>query len=329
MTRLIVIGASAGGVGVLIRMAQGLPADLPAAVLVVLHIGQHRSLLPELLSSKGALPAAHARDGEPITAGRIVVAPPDYHLLVDGASLRLSHGAKEHHARPAIDPLFRSAALAHGPRTIGVVLSGMLDDGTAGLQAVKQCGGLAVVQDPADAKEPSMPKSALRHVAIDHRVDAAGLAELLSTLARQELPAMTETLDPPDPLRHEVALMLHRGDALEHLQRIGTPSIFVCPDCHGTLWQIEGAEPPRYRCHTGHGFSQRSLEHTLTTARDEAIWNAMRAVQENGFMLKRMAEQRDGDPDDAARLHSAAQRLEQQTEVLRTLLEQGPPSVAG
>jgi two-component system chemotaxis response regulator CheB len=325
MSRLIVIGASAGGLRVLTRLAQQLPTDLPAAVLVVVHIGKHRSLLPDLLSAHNRLPARHANDGEPIMPGRIYIAPPDHHMLVDGRQLRLTRGAKEHHARPAIDPLFRSAARWHGPRTVGVVLSGMLDDGTAGLQAIKRCGGIAVVQDPLDAREPSMPESALRHVNVDHCVDTAGLAGLLSTLAREgEVPNMPEV---PDPLQHEIALMLSQGDALEHLRHIGRPSTFVCPDCHGSLWQLSGADPPRYRCHTGHGFTQLSLEHTLALTRDEAIWNALRAVQENGFLLSSMAEQKGRtDAAEAARLHAAAQVLAGQAAVLHDLLEAAPPA---
>jgi len=237
-------------------------------------------------------------------------------------------GPKEHHARPAIDPRFRSAALWHGPRTIAVVLSGTLDDGTAGLQAIKRCGGIAVVQDPADAREPSMPESALRHVAVDHRVDAAGLAGLLCALASsQEATAMPEV---PDSLQHEAELMLNRGDPLEHLRHIGTPSTFVCPDCHGALWHIDGALPPRYRCHTGHGFSQRSLEHTLASARDDAIWNAFRAVQENAFLLEGMAKQRaHDDAAEAARMRTAAQMLTNQATVLQELLHSAPATVSG
>ncbi len=327
MTRIIAIGASAGGAGVLMGLVQQLPADLPAAVLMVLHIGPYRSLLPDLLSAEGPLPAVHGRDGEPLVAGRIYVAPPDRHMLIEGDSLRLTRGAKEHHTRPAIDPLFRSAARWHGPRTVGVVLSGRLDDGTAGLQAIKQCGGIAVVQEPDDASEPSMPRSALRHVAVDHRVDAAGLAGLLSALVREQEVALMPTVS--DSLQHEVELMLGQGDALEHLRHIGTPSTFVCPDCHGALWLVNGAAPPRYRCHTGHGFTQRSLEFTLASARDQAIWSALRAVQENGFLLQQMAEKHGHDePAEAARLYAAAQVLADQVSILHGLVESAPPAVS-
>ena len=164
---LVVVGASAGAVPVLLGLATQLPADFPAAVLVVLHVGAHHSVLPELLKDRGALRARHALDGQVLQLGTIEIAPPDEHMLVDGNRIRLQRGPKEHHARPAIDPLFRSAAAAHGPQVIGVLLSGRLDDGTAGLRAIKQCGGMAVVQDPEDAAHAEMPRNALAHVDVD------------------------------------------------------------------------------------------------------------------------------------------------------------------
>ena len=179
---LIVIGASAGAVPVLLDLAAHLPADFPAAVLVVLHVGAHRSVLPDLLAGRGALQARHAVDGQALQPGTIAVAPPDQHMRVEDGRIHLWHGPKEHHARPAIDPLFRSAARAQGPHVIGVLLSGRLDDGTAGLQDIKQCGGLTVVQDPADAQHPEMPRSALAHVAIDYCVTGSQLADTLLRL---------------------------------------------------------------------------------------------------------------------------------------------------
>ena len=179
---IVVIGASAGAVPVLLELATHLPADFPAAVLVVLHVGAHRSVLPDLLKGCGALPARHAIDGQALQAGAIEIAPPDQHMLVEGDRIRLQHGPKEHHARPAIDPLFRSAAQAQGAHVIGVLLSGCLDDGTDGLRAIKQCGGVAVVQDPADAEHPEMPRSALAHVEVDYCVPGRELADTLLRL---------------------------------------------------------------------------------------------------------------------------------------------------
>ena len=188
---LVVIGASAGAVPVLLELATQLPAGFPAAVLVVLHVGAHHSVLPELLKGCGALHARHAVDGQALQPGTIEVAPPDLHLLVEGSRIRLQYGPKENHARPAIDPLFRSAALARGPRVIGVLLSGRLDDGTAGLRAIKQCGGLALVQDPDDAEHPEMPRSALACVDVDGCVPRSELAHTLLRLVARPLAPMT------------------------------------------------------------------------------------------------------------------------------------------
>ena len=184
---LVVIGASAGAVPVLLELASQLPAGFPAAVLVVLHVGAHHSVLPELLKGCGALRARHAVDGQALEPGTIEIAPPDLHLLIDGSRIRLQYGPKENHARPAIDPLFRSAAQAHGPQVIGVLLSGRLDDGTAGLGAIKQCGGLAVVQDPDDAEHPEMPRNALAQVDVDCCVPASELAPTLLRLVARPL----------------------------------------------------------------------------------------------------------------------------------------------
>lgn len=182
--RLVVIGASAGGVRALLEIGAALPRFFAAPVCIVQHIGGHASILPELLRHRGPNPALHAQDGQRLAPGTLYLAPPDRHLLVQGEVLRLRHGPKENHARPSIDPLFRSAALSWGPRVIGVVLTGQMDDGTAGLKAIKDCGGIAVVQDPAGAAEPAMPRSALAHVAVDHCVPLAGIAPLLLRLVQ-------------------------------------------------------------------------------------------------------------------------------------------------
>jgi two-component system chemotaxis response regulator CheB len=181
--RIIVMGASLGGVPALMQIASVLPDDLPAPVLIVLHVGQQPSILPSLLAANSRLPAAHARHGQEIRPGHLYVAPPDHHMLVVDGRIVLTRGAREHHTRPAIDPLFRSAALAFRQEAIGVVLTGQLDDGTAGLQAIKEHGGLAVVQDPEDAFASSMPLSALRYVEVDHCVPLGLIPMLLTTLA--------------------------------------------------------------------------------------------------------------------------------------------------
>lgn len=180
---LIVIGASAGGVEALRSLAAGLPGDLPACILIVLHVSPDgRSVLPEILTSAGEIPAFHARSGDPLTYGRIYVAPPNYHMVVKGSVLRIVRGPRENGHRPAVDPLFRSAALAFGPRVIGIVVSGALDDGTVGLMVVKREGGIAIVQDPAEASYSGMPQSAVDNVAVDYIVPIASIPGLLVSL---------------------------------------------------------------------------------------------------------------------------------------------------
>lgn len=306
---IIVIGASSGGVRLLLDLAAALPVPVPASILLAQHIGTHPSLLPQLLRQRGGNPAMHARSGLSIEPGHIYVAPPDHHMLVVGNELRLTREAKENHTRPAIDPLFRSAAISMGPRVIGVVLSGRLDDGTAGLQAIKACGGLAVVQEPADAEAPEMPASASAHVAVDHYVTGATLADTLMRLADE--PVSMPRVAAPAELVHELQLSLGEGDAMQQLDAIGRASKITCPDCNGVLWEISNSHPPRYRCHTGHAYTQRTLEHTQGTRTDEALWKALRALNERHALLSTMADacRKRSDGDEARRLEAEAEHM--------------------
>lgn len=330
MTRLVLIGASAGGVTALTRLTAQLPADFAAPLLVVLHIGAHRSILPELLARRCPLDVAHGRDGEALRPGMLRVAPPDLHMTVIDGSLRLRHGPKENHARPAIDPLFRSAALQRGRDAVGVVLTGALDDGTAGLQAIKAMGGTTVVQDPADAEEPSMPASALRHAKVDHCLPLEQMPGLLAELAAAPVAAESPSAqaEAQAELAHEQALMHGTGEPVRHLQAIGHPSMFTCPECQGGLWEVDGTSPRRYRCHTGHGFTERTLLHAMSTRSDDALWGALRALQEKEAMLAHATGQLDPG-DDAGRAQSvaAARRIARQVRALRQLLQHAPPPI--
>ena len=318
---VVVVGASAGGVRALRVLAAGLPADFQAAVCVVLHVGAFKSTLPELLAAVSPLPAVHAATGDTIGPGRILVAPPDHHLLVHDGAVRLTRGPREHHTRPAVDPMFRSAALSHGPRVIGVLLTGGLDDGSAGLQAIKACGGLAVVQDPAEAEDPSMPGSALQAVDVDHCVPLERIAPLLVQLVAQAAPAVP----PPSPPKwvHEHLAALGGENVMDELRQVGQPSTLVCPDCKGTLWEIRGASPPRYRCHTGHAFSLRSLAAVQQEATENALWSAVRALQEKEALLCKIAEldRSAGDQAHALQTEAEAEELQRQIDTLRQLVE--------
>jgi two-component system chemotaxis response regulator CheB len=242
---IVVVGASAGGVEALGRLVRTLPPEFPAALFMVLHVpSSTTSALPSILDRQGPLPAAHARDGERIRYGRIYVAPPDSHMLIGEGAIRLSRGPRENGHRPAIDPTFRSAARSHGPCTVGVVLSGVLDDGTAGLLAIKARGGIAVVQDPDDALYPSMPSSAIDHVKVDHVVACPAIAALLGELA-EEPPPHHELFATDNPVRAEVEPEELTSDppGNEPATTTGRPSIFACPDCDGGTVGDPGRRP--------------------------------------------------------------------------------------
>jgi two-component system chemotaxis response regulator CheB len=276
---LVVVGASAGGVDALQALVAGLPPEFPAAVLVVLHVASSgTSVLPQILSRHGPLPAAFAADKEPLRRGRIFVAPSDHHMLVYDQTIHLTHGPRENGHRPAIDPLFRSAARAAGNRVIGVVLSGLLDDGAAGLQIVKDLGGAAVVQDPADAIFPSMPVAALEATAPDRVVPIRDMAEALCRLI--EAPIEPQVRPGPDLEREPLP--------------DGQPSTLTCPECGGSLWQKDTGGTLRYVCHTGHAYSLESLVEEQGRSLETTLWSALRALQERADMQRRLARRAEG-----------------------------------
>jgi two-component system chemotaxis response regulator CheB len=301
----ICIGASSGGVSAMLELVPELPPGFPVPIFVVQHIGAHRSQLASLLDARGPNRAVEAKSGDVPAAGTIYVAPSDHHMLLDGGVIRLSRGPKEHHARPAIDPLFRSIALACGPRAVGVVLTGMLDDGSAGLRAIKECGGIAVVQDPAEAHEPSMPRAAMVAVQVDHVVKLAELPALMLQLARQR-DGVADAAAVPPALRDEYEIAFGES-TVEKLKAIAEPSMFTCPDCGGVLFELNDKRPVRYRCHTGHAFSLRSLAATQEEVTDGALWTSLRTLQEKESILRRLAavQRNDGTGDPEGSLREA------------------------
>jgi two-component system chemotaxis response regulator CheB len=300
MHDLIVLGASAGGVEAISKLVAGLPPDLPAAVCVVVHLRPYaESNLARVLRRASPLPIFAAKENMPLRRGSIYVAVPDMHLLVQGngdeALLRLVRGPRENRSRPAVDPLFRSAALAFGPRVIGVVLSGALDDGTAGLWTVKDRGGIVVVQDPDDAAVPSMPASALAEVAVDHVAPAALLGPLLGRLAREPAgrqPREAELAqhgDATEQLEREIGIVAVNDDYHERTERYGAPSRFPCPECGGVLWEVGGEGPLRFRCEVGHAHSVASLAESQTEVIEAAMWAALRALEDKAELSRRRA----------------------------------------
>ena len=285
---IVVIGASAGGVEALADFASRLPADLPASIFIVLHMPAYgHSVLPVILSRRGPLPARHAQDGEAVQPGRIYVAPPDHHLLVRDDHILLTRGPAENNHRPAIDTLFRSAARAYGPRVIGVILTGTLDDGTAGLQTIKTRGGMALVQDPNEAMFPSMPRSAIENVAVDGVQTLEALAETVVRLTGNS--AAEKGAPVTSQLNEDVAVSEMQLKTLEDRQE-GKPSGFSCPDCHGVLWEIAEGDLVRYRCRVGHAFSPQSLLASQSENLEEALWIALRALEESAAMAERLSE---------------------------------------
>ena len=327
---LIVIGASAGGVEAVSAVLGGLPADLHAAVCVVVHLRPDASSqLAAVLARTTTLPVVAARHGMTLQPGVVYVGVPDLHMLVergdsDEATLRLVRGPRENRTRPSVDPLFRSAALAFGPRVIGVILSGALDDGTGGLWTVKDQGGMAVVQDPDDAAVPSMPSSALAEVAVDHVVPAHELGALLGRLAREPVSADLpgETSQPTDELAREVGITAM--DDVTHMQkeRYGRPSRFSCPDCGGVLWELSDRGPMRFRCEVGHAHSATTLAETQTEVVEAAMWSALRALEDKAELARRRAAAATarGFPAQAAHFGVQEQAAQQHASALRALL---------
>lgn len=326
---IIVVGASMGGVEALSHLASQLSPDLRAAILVVLHISSsHKSVLPDILSRAGGPPAHHPKDGETLEMGRIYVAPNDRHLLVEDGRVRVVKGPRENGHRPAVDPLFRSAARTYGSRVVGVVLTGALDCGTAGLLAVKAQGGLAVVQSPEDAFCPDMPRSALEYVKVDHCVPLAEMGALLTKLVKDAPPRLAPSTSPR--MKQEVNMLSEPQRSSGPLVD-GTPSHFSCPDCGGVLFEVKEEGLLRFRCRTGHGYTGEALSAGQAHALDDALWAAVRALEENAVLSRRMAARarERGHEHSARRYDERAEAAEQQGLLVRQAALRGPsPSAA-
>jgi two-component system chemotaxis response regulator CheB len=287
---IVVIGASAGGLEVLKTLVKGLPKNFQASIFITWHISPNgKSILPDILDRAGPLKAAHAVNGEKIAAGRIYVAPSNHHMLIENDHIRLTKGPKENRFRPAIDPLFRSAAYTYESRVIGVILTGMLDDGTAGLWLVKDRGGIAVVQDPQDAQFSPMPESALRAVEVDYCVPSAKLPDLLVRLTKeeaQEIPAISMKKDK----RTEIEIRIAAEDnAFESgVMELGPLTPFTCPECQGVLLKLRDGKIVRYRCHTGHAFSANTLLSAITESTEDILWSTIRSIEEGVMLLNEM-----------------------------------------
>ena len=319
---IVVVGASAGGVEALQRLVRALPKDFPAAVFVVLHLWPRASsALPMILSRAGRLPAVHPVDNAPVEPGRIYVAPQDVHMLLEGGRIRLVRGPRENRHRPAVDPLFRSAALSYGPRVIGVILTGSLDDGTAGLYAIKRAGGVAVVQDPSDAPYAGMPTHAIQNVPVDHIVPLAEIPRLLVQLVGTSVPP-DKSQGNGEEVKREVEYAEGSRDAMNSDDQPGEPAEFACPECHGALWEIKEGKILRFRCRVGHAYSAESLSSEMNDTTENALWVALRALEELASLHRKLASRAElQDLPHVIEHHSADARLhERSANTIRALL---------
>ena len=314
---IIVIGASVGGVEAIPRLIKSLPAGLPASVFVVLHTAPHGpGLLPHFIRKTSALPVRHGVEGEKIVHGRVYVSRPDLHLMVDGNRVHMVRGPKENFHRPSIDALFRTAAESHGPRVVGVVLTGNLDDGTAGLHAVKSLGGVAIVQDPRDAAAPAMPRSALRNVKVNHCLPLAKIGPLLVRLATtRNIPRSAKVLPPRKRLMSPKAME----------KEFGLPTRFVCPECDGPLWETKPGRSLQFRCHEGHAYSPDSLLADQADALERVLWSAARTFDERASLLRRLGKRKYHSETVGRNAGARARELEAQSALIRKLLKTYQP----
>lgn len=318
---IVVIGASTGGIETLKLLVSALPPDLPSSLFIVLHTGPASpNILDLILSRAGSLPAKNARDWDEVKPGHIYVAPSDHHLVLDPAGyVRLTRGPRENRFRPAVDVLFRSAAHAYGRRVVGVVLSGWLDDGTAGLWAIKERGGTTIVQDPREAVAAEMPANALAHVEVDYCQPVAAIARTLVQLSATRVVEEKGDVTMPNLMDTEVKIA-NEVNALEtDLTDLALPSIFACPECHGVLLSIKEGSNLRFRCHTGHAYSLETLLAEFTDQNEETLWGAIRSLEETVILLRRMADNLDrhehGESADA--LRSKANQTQARANIVR------------
>jgi two-component system chemotaxis response regulator CheB len=285
---MVVIGASAGGIESLTSLVSRLDPNLPASVLVVLHIpAESPSYLPQILSRSGPLPVSQPEDGEDLQPGQIYIAPPGIHMLVNDGHIQLSHGPRVNGLRPAIDPLFRSVAHFYGPRAIGVVLSGSMNDGTAGSQRIKARGGIVIAQQPTDALFPSMPLSVIENVPVDMVLPAAQIGDAVNRIANE--PVQEGGPGMPDPEANASNEIKNDIKTFEENQSATPRSVLTCPACGGLLWELRDGQLVHYQCHVGHDYSPEALFEEQSERLEGVLWAALRALVEKAALSNRLA----------------------------------------
>jgi len=326
-SRIIAVGTSAGGLAALTKLLAQLPADFPVPILVVMHISADASgnVLKETLNRHSKLACVHANHGESAKAGFVYIAPSDQHLMIgkDGV-LMITKGAQENRSRPAIDPLFRSAAVAYGNRAIGVILTGYLDDGTSGMQAIKECGGTCIVQAPLDAEYPDMPSNVINQVKVDYNVPIAEMGAVLTHLLSAKLPRQKPI---PKSIVREAMIAERVVSDLDSVNALGEQVPFNCPGCGGVLWKVGAGKALRYRCHTGHAYTAKSLLADQTGKIEETMWTALRMFEEQRNLLSTMLTGLNGASAKSAKERSA--RAQVHIDRIRTILLSDDEGAAG
>jgi two-component system chemotaxis response regulator CheB len=328
---IIVLGTSTGGVAALREVVRGLPPGFPAALFVVCHFpAEGRSILPRILSRAGPLLAVHAQDGEPVRHGQIYVALPNFHLTLSRGRVHLDRGARENHHRPAIDPLFRSAARAYGRRVVGVILSGALYDGAAGLLAVRTAGGVGIVQDPAEADAASMPRTAREIAGADYVLRLADIPAALVRLVHEPV-ADEGAMIMPDPIENMPERVTEDMAEQQVGGKRGRLTVFTCPECGGAMWQVDQPDLTRFRCHVGHAYYGEVLLAEQAAALEAALWTAVRTFKEKCILGRQLAEQMlaQGDADAAERFAEQAEVDERYSRVIQDQLLRAPPNPGG
>lgn len=322
---IVVIGASAGGIEATSTVLRSLPPEFAAPIFVVIHSAPEApSLLPAILSRASGRETRHPQQGERYRRGVIYVAPPDRHMLLESdGTIGISRGPRENRSRPAIDPLFRSAAIAAGPNVVAVILSGMLDDGTAGMIAVKQRGGATIAQDPEDAIYPAMPQNAIEHAEIDDILPAADIAARIVEAAAQERAPRTLSRDALEDMQMEKRVATIDAATIRTDDRPGTPSAFSCPECGGVLREIEEGNFVRYRCRVGHAYAPETMLGAQGDVIEEALWSALKTLEESASLAKRVAatERHRGHAWMAARFDERERCARERAESIRRVLE--------
>lgn len=314
---VVVVGVSAGALSALVALAAQLPADFPAPILVVHHMAASASpeAVARAMTLAGNLPCRRARHGERIIPGRIYLAHPDNHLMVSGGLIAITKGAHENRARPAIDPLFRSVAVEYGNSAIGIILTGYLDDGTAGMAVIHRCGGTCVVQDPADAAYPDMPQNVINNVPVDHCVPLAEMGALLQKLVKRK---RARSKPVPEDIAIEAKIAERVLSDLPSVEALGEQVPFNCPGCGGVLWEVGKGKQMRFRCHTGHAYSAASLMAEQTAKMEETLWVALRMFEEHRNLLIKMKANGEASSSSTERAAQSEMHIKRIREMLRS-----------